>query len=215
MGSRGPLRSDGCRCSWPWRSLAGGPCIFGQPEETPAATTASSRVDQRPLSTAQALAQLAATPNERQFAQDALRLGDHSVDLNFAAALQEAAENPTSSNAQNNAISQRMKSAQDAVDTDKDRVTELTRRLAAAPAAAKGEIQNQLALEQAQLALDQDALQDAQQDLDRAGGDSQAAIQKILDEHKASEASSAAAGTVGADASSIELSRAQKYRGGG
>ncbi len=52
-------------------------------------------------------------------------------------------------------------------------------------------------------------MQDAQQDLDRAGGDNQAAIQQILDEHKASEASSATAGTVGADASSIELHRAR------
>ena len=191
-------------------ALTGGWAMYFRPtRRAPAATTASSRVDQRPLTTAQALAQLAATANERQFAQDALRLGDHSVDLNFAAALEEAAENPTSANAQNSAISQRIKSAQDAVDTDNDRVTELTRRLAAAPAAGKSEIQNQIALEQAQLALDQDALQDAQQDMARAGGDSQAEIQKILDEHKASEASSAAAGVVGADASSIELTRAR------
>jgi small-conductance mechanosensitive channel len=191
-------------------ALTGGWAMYFRPtRRAPAATTASSRVDQRPLSTAQTLAQLAATANERQFAQDALRLGDHSVDLNFAAALEDAEENPAPANAQNSAISQRMKSAQDAVDTDNDRVAELTRRLAAAPAAAKSEIQNQLALEQAQLALDQDALQDAQQDLARAGGDSQAEIQKILDEHKASEASSAAAGVVGADASSIELTRAR------
>jgi small-conductance mechanosensitive channel len=190
--------------------LTGGWAMYFRPtRRASAATTASSRVDQRPLTTAQALAQLAATANERQYAQDALRLGDHSVDLNFAAALENAAENQAPANAQNSSITQRVKSAQDAVDTDNDRVTELTRRLAAAPAAGKTEIQNQIALEQAQLALDQDALQDAQQDLDRAGGNTQAEIQKILDEHKASEASAAAAGVVGADASSIELTRAR------
>lgn len=173
------------------------------------AASPSTLVDTRPLSTAQALAPLAATSSEKQYAQDALRLGDHSVDLNFAAAIQDATEHPPSANPQNAAISQRVKSSQDAVDTDNDRVTELTRRLAAAPAVGKGEIQNQLALEQAQLALDHDALQDAQQDLDRAGGNSQSAIQKILDEHKASEASSTSANAVGAEASAIELSRAR------
>ena len=191
-------------------ALTGGwGAYFTQTRKTQPASPASTLVDTRPLSTAQSLAQIAATASERQYAQDALRLGDHSVDLNFAAALQNATENPPSANGQNAAISQRINSASDAVDTDKDRVTELTRRLGAAPAAGKSAIQDQLTLEQAQLALDQDALQDAQQDLDRAGGDSQAAIQKILDEHKASEASSAAASVVGSDASSIELSRAR------
>ncbi len=189
-------------------AFTGGFGTYFQPRQrTQTPPAGSSLVDSRDLSTAQTLAQMAATPSEKQFAQDALRLGDHAVDLNFAAALQNATENPPPTNPQTVAMAQRIKSANDVVDTDNDRITELTRRLAVAPKASKDETQNQLALQQAQLALDQDALQDAQQDMARAGGDNKAAIQQIIDEHNASEAHSSAAGTVGADASSIELTR--------
>ena len=51
-------------------------------------------VDQSPLKTAQQLAQLANTPEERPFAEEALRLADYEVDLAFAAALRDATENP-------------------------------------------------------------------------------------------------------------------------
>lgn len=172
-------------------------------------SAASTLVDSRPLTTAQTLAPLAATAGEKQYAEDALRLGDHAVDLNFSAALHDATENPPPANPQTTALDKRNKAASDAVDTDKDRVTELTRRLAAASASAKDGIQDQLALEQAQLSLDQDALQDAQQDLARAGGDNQARIQQMMDEHTASEAHSSSAQTVGSDAPSIELTKAR------
>ena len=59
------------------------------------ATPKSSQlVDMHPLETAQGLAPLAVTREEQSFAQEALRLGDHSVDLAFAAAMRDAAENP-------------------------------------------------------------------------------------------------------------------------
>jgi Mechanosensitive ion channel len=186
---------------------------FESRQRTQATPAGASLVDSRPLTTAQTLAPLAATPGERQFAEDALRLGDHSVDLNFSAALHDATENPPPANRQTTALDQRIKAANDAVDTDKDRVAELTRRLAAASVAAKDGIQDQLALEQAQLSLDQDALQDAQEDLARAGGDNQARIQQMMDEHNASEShSSGSAGTVGADAPSIELTKARNLQ---
>src|SRR5467141_2662055 len=46
------------------------------------------------LQTAQQLAHLAITLEEQEFAQEVLRLGDHSVDLAFDGALRDAAENP-------------------------------------------------------------------------------------------------------------------------
>src|SRR5262249_26228682 len=49
-------------------------------------------VDQQPLITAQKLAALATMPEEREFAQNALRIADHEVDLAFAAALHQATE---------------------------------------------------------------------------------------------------------------------------
>src|SRR5215831_11014173 len=49
-------------------------------------------VAQSPLQTAHAIAALGTSPEEQRFAQDALRLGDHEVDLAFADAGRDAAE---------------------------------------------------------------------------------------------------------------------------
>ena len=62
-----------------------------------AKTTASEAaqtqlVDERPLPTARALAALAITPEEQRLAQEAVRIADHEVDLAFAVALRQAAE---------------------------------------------------------------------------------------------------------------------------
>src|SRR5260370_7487636 len=51
-------------------------------------------VDQSPLKTAQQLAQLATTPEERPLAEEALRLPDRELDLSFAASLRSPAQNP-------------------------------------------------------------------------------------------------------------------------
>jgi len=51
-------------------------------------------VDTRALDTAQQLSQLAETRTEKEYAQEALRLADYSVDAAFAAALLDAAQNP-------------------------------------------------------------------------------------------------------------------------
>ena len=57
-------------------------------------TTRSAFVDTRALDTAEQLSQLAESRTEKGYAQEALRLADYSVDAAFAAALQDAAENP-------------------------------------------------------------------------------------------------------------------------
>src|SRR5690348_4622738 len=51
-------------------------------------------VDSRPLDTARSLMKLADTPQEADLARDAMRLGDHAVDLAFASALREAHNQP-------------------------------------------------------------------------------------------------------------------------
>ncbi|MGD0965837.1 MAG: hypothetical protein ABSA57_18270 [Candidatus Acidiferrales bacterium] len=56
-----------------------------------------------------------------------------------------------------------------------------------AGASQKDALQDQLGIAQAQLALDQDDMEDADEDLIRAGGDKQAAIQQRIDQHEASE----------------------------
>src|SRR5260370_30658639 len=49
-------------------------------------------VDERPLPTARGLASLAITAEEQRLSQEAVRIADHEVDLAFADALRQAAE---------------------------------------------------------------------------------------------------------------------------
>src|SRR5579859_6594568 len=51
-------------------------------------------VDEKPLQTARAVAALAADREEQRFAQQAVKLADHEVDLAFADGLRDAAEYP-------------------------------------------------------------------------------------------------------------------------
>src|SRR5258708_11932296 len=74
----------------------------GQPADAPAmnAKTANGGpaqaaiVDQTPLLTAQRLVQMPTSAEEKPFAEEALRLADHEMDLAFAAAARDAAQNP-------------------------------------------------------------------------------------------------------------------------
>ena len=73
------------------------------------------------------------------------------------------------------------------VAADQARVAQLTQQLAQAGSGEKDVLQEDLGIAQAQLALDQDELEDAHQDLIRMGGDKQAVIQQLIDQHEASE----------------------------
>src|SRR5690348_8159232 len=53
-------------------------------------------VDESPLQTAQQMAKLVSSWDEQRLAQQALKLADHEVDLAFAGALRDAAEQPRS-----------------------------------------------------------------------------------------------------------------------
>ena len=147
----------------------------------------SQLVDMHPLETAQQLAPLAATREEQEFAQEALRLGDHSVDLAFSAAMHDATDNPAPLTSETRALLSRIKKAEGSVTADQSRVSDLTQQLPKAGAGQKDALQEQLGIAQAQLALDQDDMEDAHEDLIRAGGDKQAAIQQLIDQHEASE----------------------------
>ena len=149
-------------------------------------------VDTSPLETAQQLAALAVTPWEKQYADDALRLADHSVDLAFTAGLADAVENPPAITPETQEILTRIKDVQARVNADQDAVTKLTAEVAKAPAAQKTVAQDKLEIAQAQLGLDKDELDDDHEDLVRAGGDKRALIQKQLDQHEATETHGAA-----------------------
>jgi len=169
-------------------------------------------VDTSALQTAQQVAPLAVTHWEQEYAQQALRLADRSVDLSFNAALEDAKENPAPLTAETAPLAARVKDADARLNVDQDRVAQLTEALAKARPSAKDDVQDQIDLAKAQESLDQDELDDAHEDLTRAGGDKLSMVQDQLDQHEASEAhtgKSAAGGGGGTgQAASPESSRA-------
>jgi small-conductance mechanosensitive channel len=152
------------------------------------AHTTQQLVDTSELQTAQQLAPLAVTSWEREYAQEALRLADRSVDLAFAAALDDAKENPAPLTTETRPLVARVKDANALLNVDQDRVAQLTGALAKARPSTKDDVQHQLDLAKAQMSLDQDELDDAHEDLTRAGGDKLSLVQDQLDQHEASEA---------------------------
>jgi len=169
---------------------------------------ASQPVDMRPLETAQQLAQQAVTHTEQDYALQALRLADHAVDLAFAAAVEEASETPPHLDPTLRKLTARVKSGEAAVGADQNRITQFTAALTRAQGSSKDDLQQLIAIAQAQLALDQDDLEDAQQQLIAAGGNKRATIQQLLDQHKSSDLLGAAT-QVGASAAVADTERAR------
>ncbi|MHB8412853.1 MAG: mechanosensitive ion channel domain-containing protein [Candidatus Acidiferrales bacterium] len=145
-------------------------------------------VDQSPLQTAQQLAKLAVTSNEQQYAAEALRLGDHEVDMAFDYALREATRHTPPLSPDAKALQARIARRQARVEAEKANIVRLTAVVAKAPAARKDALQKELTLAQAQESLDEDELGDAQQDFIRAGGDPRNKIQQALQQHEQSVA---------------------------
>jgi len=154
-------------------------------------TSQTTLVDLRPWQTASALAPLAVSNEEAEFAQDAERLADHEVDQAFASALREATERVQHSVLAGNALAlaQRVSQLQTLVKSDKDQVNAFSPSTANPNKSNDGssvqDTQDDLDIAKAQLGLDADQLNDAQEDLARASGDNRAQIQSELQEHEA------------------------------
>lgn len=143
-------------------------------------------VDQTPLLIAQGLAKQPTTPDELPFAQDALRISDHDMDLAYADAERELEDRPPALSPEAKQIAVRLKAAEDALDADGDLVKRLTDEAAKASGAKKDALDGQLVLAQAHQDEHQDEVDDAKEDLARAGGDPQSRIAAMMEEHKAS-----------------------------
>src|SRR5229473_3159901 len=165
----------------------------GAPANAPVANTKTANgapvqaliVDQTPLLSAQRLAQMATSAEEKPFAEEALRLGDHEMDLAFAAAVRDAEEHPPVLSAEAKEIQARLQQAEKAVEADKAEVARLTTAYEKASAEKKDALDDQLDVAKAQLELDQDEADDAKQDLIRSGGDPKGRIQSMVEEHEA------------------------------
>ena len=144
-----------------------------------------SLVDQRPLQMARGLATVAATPAERELAQEAARLADHEVDLAFASALREATQHPATVSPEGRQLEARVKKLTAKVAAEQDSVDKLGQLAAKAPERDKARLQQEQQLAGAQLELDRDELDDAQNDLMRAGGNPAGKIERMREEHEA------------------------------
>ena len=144
-------------------------------------------VDEQPLQTARAAAKLATSWDEERFAQQALKLADHEVDLAFSDALRDATEHPVQATSQSRELYARLNKATARVKADQDRIDALKKELATAHADRQNNIQQQLDIVTAQQELDQDELDDAKEDLGRSGLDPLSRIQRQFARHEAAQ----------------------------
>jgi len=140
-------------------------------------------VDRHPLETANSLAMLASTAEEQQLAEQAVRIADQEVDLAFASALRQAQTNPPPRDGDIKQLTDRIQRLESRLKVAQQQAVRLTK-----PAASgNDDAQRQLEMAQARVALLQDALDDAKQELVRRGGDPQAEIRQELEEHEATQ----------------------------
>jgi small-conductance mechanosensitive channel len=144
-------------------------------------------VDERPLPTARALAALAITPEEQRLAQEAARIADHEVDLAFADALRQAAEQQPAQDPKSRDLYLKMQQAQTALTDVLSRVEQVKAKIATAKPSEKDALQDQKDLLDAEQALDEDEIEDAQQELIQTGADQESAVQRQRDQHEAGE----------------------------
>jgi small-conductance mechanosensitive channel len=141
-------------------------------------------VDQTPVETSRALAAQAWTREEHALARRALNVADDAVDLAFATALRDAATHPAPPTEEIRKITAHLKDVESSVLADQDAIEALQ----GSKSKNDPEAKEKIALAQAQLALDQDDVANARQDLLRAGGDLQGTLKRMLDAHLATHA---------------------------
>lgn len=150
--------------------------VTREPSTARQAAAAAGAIDRRLFDSARQSAALAETPAEQDLAAEAARLADHELDQAFASAVRDAAAFRPPPNGPLAKLRARVEKAKASVAAGQERIAKLPK-----------DNQDQLDLAKAQLALDQDELDDAQADLAREGGDPKAAIERALAEHEASQ----------------------------
>jgi small-conductance mechanosensitive channel len=152
---------------------------------TPPPNAQNPLVDQSPVRTARQVVPLAITAEEQRLAQEAARIADHEVDLAFADALRDALAHPAEADPKNEQLQLRIQMAQSTLDYEVSHLDQLKATLASAKPAEREPLQEQIDLLDAQRALDEDELEDARQDLIRAGGNPEGKMQRLRAEHEA------------------------------
>jgi small-conductance mechanosensitive channel len=144
-----------------------------------------STIDPTALRIAERFAQMPTSADELPLAQEALRLGDREMDLAFAAAVRDVQEYPVVLNAEAKRSQAGLQNAQKSLDQDNAQVAQLTSALNKASAVKQTSLEDQLERAKVQAELDQDEVDNAKQELIRAGGDAQDRIEQLMKEHDA------------------------------
>lgn len=177
-----------------------------------AAITSTDLVDQSTYSTAQRLMQAASTSEEQTFAQSALRIADHELDIAFTEALRDVEAHPPALNSEAAAIQAGILKSQALLTADQQRVNDVSAALAQAKADQKDKIQDQLDLAQSQLDLDKDELDEANQNLVDGGGNPRQQIETMVQEHAAQTKAQPAAAAAKAAALDNQHGAIGKFR---
>ena len=180
-------------------------CIYGYletrrpPEEKQSVTAVKALVDQSSLGTALQLAPLAATHEERTLAEEALRLADFDVDQAFDNALRRARLHPPPLSPEGKQAQARLEKEEKLLETDQELVKQLTDQSEKASEAKKDALKADLLQAQADVDLAQDEVNDAKQDLIRAGGDLTERIEALKKQHEETTHNSTTAIPTGAE----------------
>jgi small-conductance mechanosensitive channel len=141
------------------------------------------------------MAALASTREERGFAQQALRLADHAVDLAFAETMREVTVQEGAKTPEAKALFGRVSRAEAQVKSDQDLIDSIKKRTSRGGRSSSQDVQKQLDLVQAQLELDKDDLEDAQLALLRSGADPLSRVQRQFARYQAAQQQSDVADT--------------------
>ena len=178
-----------------------------QPRRNSAIVPISRIVNQRPLQTAQQLEKITETRDELRLVRSAQRLADNEVDLAFASALRDAKVHPPAETPAVKQLRQQIRSLEDQVKDDQDKIKQLTAAAAAAKGDRADELQDEVQLLQAELALHQGELEDSKLDLMRSGGDQQSRIQRAFANHEATQHTD-----TNTNPAQVWLSKAESYQ---
>jgi chemotaxis protein histidine kinase CheA len=154
-----------------------------------AAAAAAALVDQTALKAAQELAGTADRADEQALSKEAIRLIDHELDLEFESARRDAEAHPLVLSEEAKQIQARLDKAEALQKADQALADKLTAEAAKATSSnAKAALNDRLDEAKARLESDDDEVDDATQDLNRAGGGKKHRIDELEEEHKAASA---------------------------
>jgi small-conductance mechanosensitive channel len=143
-------------------------------------TRQASPVDESLLQTARSLMPFAETSEEQSLWNEAVLLADHELDQEFASAIRQAEAAGPPGSGPLKQLSDQIQNIRDRLRADQVVVDKLTPEVATSNSAS-----DQLDVAKAQLTLDQDELDNAQDDLASAGGDLHAKLERLLQAHEA------------------------------